>query len=83
MKKQKRSEPNEEIRTLFEEMKKKSNKRSVDIAIALNVSPQTVTAMSWNLDECKLTDIAKIADVFGVSRVDFIGRVLTRSKLLN
>ena len=80
MKKQKRGEFNMELKTLLMIHKKRAGVTSIDIAKKLGVSVQTVTQMAGHLDEVKLIDLCKIAELLKTDYEDFIAEILVRSK---
>jgi len=78
-----KKEINYEIKGHFDKLKKEKKVTSKDIAVALQVSPQTVTAMSGRLDEVSVLQAVKIAQVLNVLPSDFIGEIMERSKSPN
>ncbi len=74
---------NYEIKAHFDRIKKQKGVTSKEIAEALQISRQTMSAMSWCLDEISVAQAVKMAEVLKYNPADFIGEIMERSKRPN
>lgn len=71
---------NYKIKSYFDKLKREKKVTSKDIATVLQVSPQTVTAMSGRLDQISVSQVFKMAAVLKVDAHDFASTIYDLSE---
>lgn len=70
---------NHEIKAYLNSLKKSSGVSSKQIAVALQVSPQTVSALLMRGDHLSIVQATKLAELFKIPSTDLILQILKRS----
>lgn len=72
---------NHDIKNHLSLYKKKIGVTSKQIAVAFNVSPQTVSAILMTADELSLRQLTKLSELFKMPAADLLGEIMERSKM--
>lgn len=71
-----------ELKVLLMVLKKKAGVTSRRIAEELGVSVQTVSTMAGHLDQVKVVELCKIADMLEIDRGDFLSEIMQKSTIV-